>query len=37
VSVADVVSKLRPLAANFAYLCHDCSEDLKSTGNLDFT
>ena len=22
-SVADVISKLRPLAADFAYLCHD--------------
>jgi hypothetical protein len=25
VGVTDVISKLRPLAANFAYLCHDCS------------
>jgi hypothetical protein len=25
VGVADVISKLRPLAADFAYLCHDCS------------
>jgi hypothetical protein len=26
VGVADVVSKLRPFAADLAYLCHDCSE-----------
>ena len=25
VCVADVISKLRPLAAYLAYLCHDCS------------
>jgi hypothetical protein len=25
VGVADVISKLRPLAANLANLCHDCS------------
>ena len=25
VGVADVISKLRPLAADFAYLCHDYS------------
>jgi hypothetical protein len=25
VGVADVISKLRPLAAYFANLCHDCS------------
>jgi hypothetical protein len=24
--VADIVPKLRPFAADFAYLCHDCSE-----------
>jgi hypothetical protein len=24
--VADVISELRPLAANFTNLCHDCSE-----------
>ena len=37
VGVADVISKLRPLAAIFAYLCHDCSEVLESTGKIDFT
>ena len=26
VGVADVISKLRPFAAYFANLCHDCSE-----------
>jgi hypothetical protein len=26
VGVADVISKLRPLAADFANLCHDYSE-----------
>jgi hypothetical protein len=26
VGVADVVPKLRPFAADFANLCHDCSE-----------
>ena len=26
VGVADVISKLRPLAADFANLCHDCSK-----------
>jgi hypothetical protein len=26
VGVADVISKLRPFAANLANLCHDCSE-----------
>ena len=25
VGVADVIPKLRPLAADFANLCHDCS------------
>jgi len=25
VGVTDIVSKLRPLAANFTNLCHDCS------------
>ena len=29
VSVADVVSRLRPLAADIAYLCHDRSRSLQ--------
>jgi hypothetical protein len=29
VSVADVVSRLRPLAADFAYLCHDRFRSLR--------
>src|SRR6185312_16301663 len=29
VGVADVISKLRPLAADFAYLCHDYSREDK--------
>jgi hypothetical protein len=34
VGVADVISKLRPLAADFTYLCHECSELMRFPGIL---